>query len=161
MQIFLLFLESWWWKIRQLTVKQKRFADEYIIGGNATQAYIDAGYSAKKRTVAEANARRLLGNDSVKAYIDKKMKELDEKAIASQEEILRYLTSLLRGEETEIELIGTGNGYQKEIEVPVKHQQCLRAAELLGRRYAMWTDRVEQTSKNTEITLGDDDFGDD
>lgn len=89
------------------------------------------------------------------------MKELDEKAIASQKEILRYLTSLLRGEEKEVEFIGVGDGLQEKIEVPVKHQQRLRAAELLGRRYAMWTDRVEQTSKNIEITLGDDDFGDD
>ena len=47
----------------KLTEKQKRFAEEYIKLGNATQAYIDAGYSVTKREVAEANARKLLGNN--------------------------------------------------------------------------------------------------
>ena len=31
----------------KLTIKQKKFADEYIICGNATQAAIKAGYSKK------------------------------------------------------------------------------------------------------------------
>ena len=33
--------------MKKLTIKQKKFADEYIISGNATQAAINAGYSEK------------------------------------------------------------------------------------------------------------------
>ena len=65
----------------KLTIKQKAFADYYIELGNATEAYIRAGYKATKREVAEANARKLLGNNSVKKYIDEKMKEMLEYAI--------------------------------------------------------------------------------
>jgi phage terminase small subunit len=45
----------------KLTPKQKKFADLFIKSGNATQSYIDAGYKATKKSVAEANARKLLG----------------------------------------------------------------------------------------------------
>ena len=64
----------------KLTEKQKRFAEEYIKLGNATQAYIDAGYSVTKREVAEANARKLLGNNSVIEYI----KELNDALKSAQ-----------------------------------------------------------------------------
>nr|WP_237446583.1 terminase small subunit [Shimazuella alba] len=45
-----------------MTPKQKEFADLFIKSGNATQSYIDAGYKATNKSVAEANARKLLGN---------------------------------------------------------------------------------------------------
>jgi phage terminase small subunit len=85
----------------KLTEKQKKFADIYIEKGNATQSYIDAGYKATSRSVAEANARKLLANYSVKNYIDERMKQLDSEKIASQNEILEYLTNVMRGEVTE------------------------------------------------------------
>lgn len=43
--------------MRKLTPKQKNFADEYIITGNATQSAIKAGYSEK---YANTNASKLL-----------------------------------------------------------------------------------------------------
>jgi len=72
-------------KERKLTVKQKEFADRYIETSNVAQSYIDAGYSVTKRSVAEANARKLLGNYSVKKYIEERMKELEDKQIAKEE----------------------------------------------------------------------------
>ena len=65
----------------KLTIKQKAFADYYIELGNATEAYIRAGYKATKREVAEANARKLLGNHSVKKYIDDKMKQIEKSGV--------------------------------------------------------------------------------
>ena len=55
-----------------LNEKQKRFADEYLIDLNATQAAIRAGYSP--RSAAE-QASRLLKNVKVRAYIDERMDE--------------------------------------------------------------------------------------
>lgn len=138
-----------------LTIKQKRFADEYIISGNATQAYIDAGYSAKKRTVAEANARKLLGNNSVKQYLDERMEELKSNSIADQEEVMQYLTSLMRGEENETEMINVGNFEQELVEVPVKHSVRKQAAELIGKRYGLWTDK-QDVNLSGSITFVDD-----
>ena len=84
--------------VKKLTLKQKAFADYYIELGNATEAYIRAGYSATKRYVAEANARRLLANYSVKNYINERMKQIEDARIADAKEVLQYLTSVLRGE---------------------------------------------------------------
>ena len=57
----------------KLTQKQCLFADEYIKSGNATQAYIKAGYSVRSDNAAAVNANRLLRNAKVKDYIDAKM----------------------------------------------------------------------------------------
>ena len=78
----------------RLTAKQKRFCDEYLIDLNATQAAIRAGYSPK---TAAASAARLLRNVKVQEYIAQRMAEKESELIADQDEVLRYLTSVLRG----------------------------------------------------------------
>ena len=86
-----------------LTIKQKAFAEYYIKLGNATESYIKAGYKASKREVAEANARKLLGKDSVKKYIKEKMEEISNNRIADATEILEYLTKGIRQELEDLE----------------------------------------------------------
>ncbi len=72
-----------------MTLKQKKFADEYIIGGNATKAAIKAGYS--KRT-ANRIATENLSKPAIKAYIEERLKELDDAKIADQKEVMERLT---------------------------------------------------------------------
>lgn len=120
-------------------MKQKKFADEYIISGNATQAAIKAGYSKK---YTNTNANKLLQNTTVREYIDKIMAKYDDKKIAKQEEVLEYLTCILRGEQTEETLKGAGNGVQVIDDIEVSAKDRIKAAELLGKRYGIWTDRV-------------------
>ncbi|RIO29336.1 terminase small subunit, partial [Staphylococcus saprophyticus] len=79
----------------KLTVKQQKFADEYIISGNATEAAIKAGYSKK---TAEATASRLLRNVKVSEYINKRLKELKEERLMDIEEALMISASIARGE---------------------------------------------------------------
>lgn len=79
----------------KLTEKQKRFACEYLIDQNATQSAIRAGYSQK--TATEQGAR-LLTNVKVKAYIDEQLKKIESEKIAKAEEVIQYLTKVLRGE---------------------------------------------------------------
>ncbi|MGF3141269.1 terminase small subunit [Facklamia sp. P13064] len=81
-----------------MTVKQKKFADEYIVSGNATQAAIKAGYSKK---YVNTNASKLLQNTTIKTYIDQRLKEIEKDKIATADEVMQKLTSILRQELTE------------------------------------------------------------
>lgn len=139
----------------KLTPKQQAFVDIYIETGNATQSYIDAGYKATSRAVAEANARRLLANDSVKEFLQERMSEKDNDRIASQDEILSYLTSIMRGECIEQTLKGIGKGAQIIVDIDVSAKDRIKAAELLGKRYAMWTDK-QQVEGVVPVTIVDD-----
>ncbi len=131
----------------KITIKQQKFADIYIETGNATQSYIDAGYKATTRKVAEGNAKQLLRKHSVSLYIENKMNELQKSTIASQEEILEFLTRVIRGEEKD------------QFDLDASLQDKLKSAELLGKRYGTWVDKKDVNAKlNTEIrvTLEDD-----
>lgn len=141
----------------KLTIKQKRFADEYIISGNAEEAAVIAGYSKK---YARGNAYKLVANSGIKSYIDKRLKELDDKAIAKQEEVLKYLTSVMRGEQTEQVLYGMGEGMQGKTLIEVGAKDRIKAAELLGKRYRLFTDKVELDADvdmelNVKVDYGD------
>lgn len=141
----------------KLTIKQKRFADEYIISTNATQSAITAGYSKK---YANTNASKLLQNTTIKSYIDERLKELDDKAIAKQEEVLKYLTSVMRGEHEEEVLYGMGEGMQGKTHIEVSAKDRIKAAELLGKRYRLFTDKVELDADvdmelNIKVDYGD------
>ncbi len=124
----------------KMTLKQQRFADEYIITGNATQSAVKAGYSSK---YANTNANKLLQNTTIKHYIDVRLAKLESEKIATQEEVLQYLTSVMRGEKTEPLLVLDGEGTQKVIQAVPNVQSRTRAAELLGKRYGTFTDRVD------------------
>ena len=120
--------------------KQKRFADEYIISGNATQAAIKAGYS--KKTAAVIGTENLI-KPNIKNYIDERLEELKSERTADAQEVLEYLTSVMRGNETEEVLIGVGEGMQSTIQKEVGAKDRLKAAELLGKRFALFTDKTE------------------
>lgn len=129
--------------MKKLTIKQKKFADEYIKTGNAYQSALNAGYS---ESYSKGNVIKLLENVSVKAYIDERMKKLEEEAIADQAEVLKYLTRVLRDEEREEILVNVGNFEQEIQSMKVSTKDKIKAAELLGKRYGSWTDKVDINS---------------
>lgn len=143
----------------KLTAKQRRFCDEYLIDLNATQAAIRAGYSEKNaRNIASEN----LAKPNIKAYIDERMAEKESQLIATQDEVLKYLTSVLRGESqsTEIVVEGTGEGCSeaRTLKKEPSEKDRLRAAELLGKRYGLYTDKVD-TDVDMALTVNID-YGD-
>lgn len=139
--------------MKKLTIKQKKFADEYIISGNATQAAIKAGYKN------EVSGRENLQKPTIKEYIDERLKELEQEAIANQSEVLKFLTSIMRGEQTEQTLISDGSEQGQRItNIEVSAKDRIKAAELLGKRYGSWTDKVDLSSDLTLIF--EDDYGD-
>ena len=142
-------------KLAKLSLKQKKFADEYIISGNATESYKRVYSNVKEDSTASAGASRMLRNVKVKSYIEERLAELNSQKIADQEEILQYLTSVMRGEHREETLIGMGQGFQETTYMDVGAKDRIKAAELLGKRYSMWTDKQELTQRTIEITVGD------
>ena len=140
----------------KLNDRQRRFADEYLIDLNAERAAIRAGYSKR---YARGNAYKLVANECIKEYIKKRMDEKEKELIADQDEVLKYLTSVLRGESlsTEIVVEGLGNGVS-EARTMTKHpseKDKLKAAELLGKRYGLYTDKVE-TDVDMELNISID-----
>ncbi len=139
--------------------KQKRFCDEYLTDLNATQAAIRAGYSEK---TAKQISNKLLTKVDLKEYIDERIKQIDDKLIAKENEVLKHLTSVLRGEsESEVIVIeGTGDGYSEARKITKKpdEKERLKAAELLGKRYALFTDKIDKDEDlNISIKV---DYGD-
>ena len=137
----------------KLTAKQKRFCDEYLIDLNATQAAIRAEYSEK---TAEQIGYQLLQKTSVQEYIETRMAEKEKELIADQDEVLKYLTSVLRGQSQSTELVveGVGDGCSeaRTIMKEPSEKDRLKAAELLGKRYGLYTEKVEQQT-DLELTI--------
>ena len=126
-----------------MTETQKRFADEYLVDTNATQAAIRAGYSKK---TAYSQGQRLLKNAEIKTYIDEQLEKMSSKKIADATEVMEYLTSVLRGESNaEVVVVeGCGDGYSeaRTIDKAPDEKEKLKAAELLGKRYGIFTDKT-------------------
>ena len=122
-----------------MTTKQKRFCQEYLIDLNATQAAIRAGYSEKS---AYSVGQRMLKNVEVKKYIVEQVERLKNEKISSAQEVLEYLTSVMRGEQKEqVPLMYYDKQILEEKSASIKDR--LKAAELLGKRYALFTEKLE------------------
>ncbi|RLK63184.1 terminase small subunit [Atopobacter sp. AH10] len=122
--------------IGKLTIKQKKFADEYIISGNATDAYKKAGYSWKSENTAKANASKLLTNHNLKKYIDSRLEEINNNKIAKADEVLQVFTAILRGERFEIKQeISPLTGGVVELKQPPAIKEVIRAGSELMKRY--------------------------
>lgn len=138
---------------KKLTLKQQKFADEYIISGNATEAAKKAGYSEKTaRFIGHEN----LTKPNIKDYIDERLEQLKKESIAEQDEVLQYLTSIMRGEYTEETLRGIGEGEQVIDDIAVSAKDRIKAAELLGKRYSLFTDKKEITGSMGLVQIIDD-----
>lgn len=144
-----------------MTIKQKRFCDEYLTDLNATQAAIRAGYSKRSaRQIADSN----MSKADIKHYLKERMAEKDKELIADQDEVLAYLTSVMRGKSSAsvivVENIGDFMSEAREMAKAPDEKERIRAAELLGKAHGMFTDRIEQqmdVDLNITIDYGDND----
>lgn len=159
-----------------LTAKQQRFCDEYLIDLNATQAAIRAGYSKKTaRVIGQEN----LTKPAIRDYIEKRMAEKEKALIADQDEVMKYLSSVMRRELKESVVVTLQNKTEKwvkdedtgklkkqtiteespaVVEIPARLSDANKAAELLGKAYALFTDKLEaDMDMELNITV---DYGD-
>ena len=145
----------------KLTNRQKAFADYYIELGNATEAARRAGYKGKNvNKIASENLAKL----DIKQYIDERMALIESERIAKAGEVLQYLTRVLRGEETEqvvvIESTGDFMSEARLIDKELSAKDKLKAAELLGKRYRLFVDKVEANVNQTVVFEGEDELDD-
>lgn len=160
---------------KKLTPKQQRFCDEYLIDMNGTQAAIRAGYSKKTAgVIADENLKK----PYIREYIDERMKGKEEKLVAKQDEVMQYLTAVMRREYSEHVVVTLAkekstyvpdqNGTMRKqtikeevpqvVRIPAKLSDANKAAELLGRAYGIYSDRVQQDiDMDLNITV---DYGD-
>lgn len=140
-----------------MTRKQKRFCEEYLIDLNATQAAIRAGYSKKTASsIGEENLRK----PEIKTYLDAKLAQIQSEKTAQAQEVMEYLTSVMRGEHTEQTLRLVGDGMQEITDIAVPAKDRIKAAELLGKRYGLFKDNLQMDgdlSLNIQIDYGEDD----
>ena len=134
----------------KLSLKQKKFADEYIISGNAEEAAIKAGYSEK---YARGNAYKLVAFSGIKNYIDKRLKEIESKKTATHQEVIEYLTSVMRGEHKEEILIGQGQGFQEITYIDVSAKDRLKAANLLNKIHQARESKQDETKKEDKLDI--------
>ena len=129
-----------------MNAKQMKFCDEYMVDSNATQAAIRAGYSEQ---TAYSQGQRLLKHVEVKNRIAELMDKHQSERVASVQEVLEYLTSVVRGESRSeivvVEATGDGMSEAKNVEKAPDEKDKLRAAELLGKRYGLYSDKVNVT----------------
>lgn len=136
----------------KLTVKQQRFADYYIELGNATEAAKKAGYSVRSaRQIGEQN----LSKHDIRAYIDERMAELESERVADQQEVMEFLTAVMRGEVDEPVPLLDGEGTQRMVLVRPSAQTRRAAAVDIGKRYGMWTEKQQIDILNA-VTFVDD-----
>lgn len=163
-------------EVSLVTEKQKRFCDEYLTDLNATQAAVRAGYSKKTAySIGEENLRK----PEIKEYIEKRMAEKESQLIADQDEVMRYLTAVMRREKMESVVVTLNtektsyvpdeNGTMRKqtvkqeipqiIEIPAQLRDANKAAELLGKAYGIYTDKVDvDADMDLNITI---DYGED
>jgi phage terminase small subunit len=151
-----------------LNAREKLFVDEYIKLGNAYQAALNAGYKEKTAKYASRwinetpnlNKPNEKGKShlkpEVKAAIDARMEEKQKELVADQDEVLRYLTDVLRGRTKSSVLARTEMGGEEVIEKPPDEKERLKAAELLGRRYGTFTDKVNVDGAIPIVISGED-----
>ena len=125
------------------------FADEYIISLNATQSYIKA-YPNVTENTARTNGCKLLANTNIKNYIDEQLAKKQDERIMKQDEILRLLTSIARGEQTEQTLQLCGDGYQELVDKDISAKDRIKALELLGKRYGTFAENVNVNVSKSE-----------
>lgn len=146
-----------------MTKKQKMFADEYLIDLNATRAYMAVYKNCKSEAAASAAAARLLRNVKIKAYIEEQLEKIHSNKIADVQEVMEYLTAVMRREYKEnivVTIMEEVSNYVPDekgtprkqtvkrevpmtVEIPAKLSDANKAAELLGKRYNLFTDKVE------------------
>lgn len=149
MRLSFYFVKKGGGKLAKLTLKQRKFADEYIISGNIEQSALNAGYSAN---YSRSQSHKLLANVGIKSYIDERLKEIESEKTASIKEVMEYLSSVMRGEQREQTLIGMGQGFQEKTYIDVSAKDRLKAADLLNKIHqARESDQTNTTDSSITI----------
>lgn len=120
---------------QELTDKQARFCEEYLIDLNATQAAIRAGYSEK---TANEQGARLLANVSVQEKIAELKAERSKRTEITQDSVIQELAAVARAEVKGVRAVDK-----------------LKALELLGKHLGMFVERYEVNAAKIEKRIAE------
>lgn len=126
-----------------MTAREAKFVSEYVKLGNGTQAAIRAGYSER---CANRQAYKLLRRAEIRAAIDERLAQISTEQIAQTQEVMEYLTRVLRGEEKTVVVVASG----KKIEIPAPIAERIKAAHLLLKIYGAY-----QREVNVQVSAAD------
>lgn len=131
---------------KKVSLKQRKWAKYFVELGNGAEAARKAGYCEKyANRISSANQNK----PHVMALVNEQLKKIEDASIAKAEEVMKYLTSVVRGEQQEEVIVveGTGNGISKakKIVKELQPKDRLKAAELLAKRYGLLTDKIDLT----------------
>lgn len=160
-----------------VTEKQKKFADEYLIDLNGTRAYMEVYKNVSKKTAGNS-ASRLLKKPEIREYIDRELEKIHSEKTADAREVMEYLTAVMRREKKESvvvtlaeeksEYVPDEKGKMKRqvtkkeipvtVEIPAKISDANKAAGLLGKRYRLFTDKVEVDNVARVIFQGEEEI---
>lgn len=136
-----------------MTPKQDKFCVEYLIDLNGTQAAIRAGYSPKTADrIANQNLRKLEIQNRIKELRQKEFKS----SIATAEEVEAMLSKTMRGQlDEEVVVVESRFGISKakKIRKQVSLKDRIKAAELMGRRHQLFSDKNTAIDEDTSITF--------
>lgn len=136
--------------------KQKKFCDEYLTDFNKTAAAIRAGYS---KSSAYHTAERILTTPQAKEYINQKLNKISSKKIAEAEEVIEYLTAVMRGEKWGKTDIPKGNLPAEKDDKITVHDR-MKAAELLSKLYGVFSEKGKNEEIIPVVISGEEDLSD-
>ncbi len=126
-----------------LSERQRRWALYFVETGNASEAARRAGYAHKRADNAGYKNRH---NALIMALVQEKLQEIEDKSIARAQEVLQYLTGVMRGETQSevvvVESLGGGCREARKIRKTPEEKERLKAAELLAKRYGLLNDKA-------------------
>jgi phage terminase small subunit len=133
--------------------RQERFVIEYLKTGVAYKAALNAGYTEK---YARTHSHQLIGQPKIKKLMDRLLKKMALPKIADAEEVLEQITSIGRGEMIVEEKIVSRDGSIIAVEQEPNHAIRLEAYKTMGKRYGLWSDKVDVSITVPVIFQGDD-----
>lgn len=122
----------------KLTPKQRRFCEEFLKAGNATEAAKKAGYKESSAgEIGNQNLKKL----QISSYIKRRMEEQDAALVAGANEVLQFYSAVMRGE------------VKDQFGMEASLSDRLKAADSLMKRYAAASDRNRTTMEKLDSML--------
>lgn len=144
----------------KLTEKQKLFCENYLMTMNAVDAYLAVYKNCKSRDNASKHASRLLALPHIREYVDECLEKAHSNKVADIQEVMEYLTSVMRGKTKaeEVMVVGTGEGCSEPCKVlkAPSEKERLKAAELIGKRYALFTGSDTKEDDSDSVVIVND-----